>query len=270
MKPTTAIAMIRADMSLEDKIKLIEGARQNESIIRQKDIPNENAPEPPKENVEVNTPPPADDNSIDLGDIAGSTTDDTIDHSMEFNDDDNDDDGDAGGDDDDSGDDEGSGEAFVNNIPFDERQCRFCKCTEYDCSECVKKTGERCHWVAENVCSACADELKKEQHDAKDAKQVLGPNDKIIPPDDRAEIASHTKTLSAPRETVRESKLNEIKDEELWCTEILQMLDKITVIADKLPDEKTGKDITIMTSACVQRIQAVKDFVKKAEIRSAD
>ena len=36
-----------------------------------------------------------------------------------------------------------------------EMTCRVCGCTDHDCSGCVEKTGEPCHWVAENLCSAC-------------------------------------------------------------------------------------------------------------------
>jgi hypothetical protein len=35
------------------------------------------------------------------------------------------------------------------------RKCRVCGCTEEDCSQCVAKTGEPCHWVGEDLCSAC-------------------------------------------------------------------------------------------------------------------
>ena len=35
------------------------------------------------------------------------------------------------------------------------RRCRICGCTEDDCSQCVEKIGEPCHWVKEDLCSAC-------------------------------------------------------------------------------------------------------------------
>lgn len=35
------------------------------------------------------------------------------------------------------------------------RTCRFCGCTDADCSRCVNRTGSACWWVAEDVCSAC-------------------------------------------------------------------------------------------------------------------
>lgn len=35
------------------------------------------------------------------------------------------------------------------------RACRVCGCTELDCSGCIERTGEPCHWVEANLCSAC-------------------------------------------------------------------------------------------------------------------
>jgi hypothetical protein len=47
-------------------------------------------------------------------------------------------------------------------IPFEltynkeiERSCRVCGCTDRDCRQCVEKTGSPCHWVSEDLCSAC-------------------------------------------------------------------------------------------------------------------
>ena len=39
------------------------------------------------------------------------------------------------------------------------RRCRVCGCTDDDCRQCIEKTGEPCHWVEEDLCSACADEM---------------------------------------------------------------------------------------------------------------
>lgn len=33
--------------------------------------------------------------------------------------------------------------------------CRVCGCTDDDCSQCIAKTGEPCHWVERGLCSAC-------------------------------------------------------------------------------------------------------------------
>ena len=35
------------------------------------------------------------------------------------------------------------------------RTCRVCGCTDDDCSICIERTGEPCHWVAGDLCSAC-------------------------------------------------------------------------------------------------------------------
>jgi chromosome partitioning protein len=35
------------------------------------------------------------------------------------------------------------------------KKCRVCGCTEGDCRQCVEKTGIPCHWVEDNLCSAC-------------------------------------------------------------------------------------------------------------------
>lgn len=45
----------------------------------------------------------------------------------------------------------------LNETFFTEIQtCRICGCTDDDCSQCVEKTGAPCHWVEEDLCSACA------------------------------------------------------------------------------------------------------------------
>lgn len=40
--------------------------------------------------------------------------------------------------------------------------CRICGCTDDNCTECVRKTGESCYWVEPGLCSACAPDLEKE------------------------------------------------------------------------------------------------------------
>jgi len=51
------------------------------------------------------------------------------------------------------------------------RKCRVCGCTYGDCSGCIEKAGIPCHWVEEDLCSACADEAaKKKQPKKKPAK----------------------------------------------------------------------------------------------------
>jgi len=38
---------------------------------------------------------------------------------------------------------------------MEERRCRICGCTDDDCRRCVERTGSPCHWVEEDLCSAC-------------------------------------------------------------------------------------------------------------------
>lgn len=35
------------------------------------------------------------------------------------------------------------------------RHCRVCGCTDHDCSRCIERQGEPCHWVEDDLCSAC-------------------------------------------------------------------------------------------------------------------
>ena len=35
------------------------------------------------------------------------------------------------------------------------RRCRVCGCTDDDCSRCIERTGEPCHWIEPDLCSAC-------------------------------------------------------------------------------------------------------------------
>jgi hypothetical protein len=46
--------------------------------------------------------------------------------------------------------------------------CRVCGCTDDDCSQCMKETGEPCHWVdeAHTLCSACEDQGELEAEEA--------------------------------------------------------------------------------------------------------
>lgn len=39
--------------------------------------------------------------------------------------------------------------------PVEKRVCRVCGCTTLDCRQCIEKTGEPCHWVEPDLCSAC-------------------------------------------------------------------------------------------------------------------
>lgn len=35
------------------------------------------------------------------------------------------------------------------------RRCRVCGCTDRDCHRCIARTGARCWWVEQDLCSAC-------------------------------------------------------------------------------------------------------------------
>lgn len=39
--------------------------------------------------------------------------------------------------------------------------CRNCGCTDANCLQCMLKTGAPCHWVAPDLCSACANAPKR-------------------------------------------------------------------------------------------------------------
>ena len=38
---------------------------------------------------------------------------------------------------------------------FEETTCRVCGCTDEDCRECYRRTGQPCRWVEDDLCSAC-------------------------------------------------------------------------------------------------------------------
>jgi PRTRC genetic system protein E len=42
------------------------------------------------------------------------------------------------------------------------RSCRICGCTDNDCRQCIEKTGKPCHWIAEDLCSACEEEAMEQ------------------------------------------------------------------------------------------------------------
>lgn len=45
----------------------------------------------------------------------------------------------------------------------DEQICRKCGCTDDDCGQCVEKTGQACHWVEDDLCSACVVKPKRKK-----------------------------------------------------------------------------------------------------------
>ena len=49
---------------------------------------------------------------------------------------------------------------------MDSKSCVVCGCTDYDCKQCIEKTGKPCHWVTDDLCSACAANVKNIDHDS--------------------------------------------------------------------------------------------------------
>jgi hypothetical protein len=47
-------------------------------------------------------------------------------------------------------------EEYDNAEPVLSRRCRVCGCSDNDCRQCIQRTGRPCHWVEEDLCSACA------------------------------------------------------------------------------------------------------------------
>ncbi|MFL5810056.1 MAG: PRTRC system protein E [Flavisolibacter sp.] len=54
-----------------------------------------------------------------------------------------------------------------------DRKCRVCGCTDEDCHQCIEKTGFACHWVEDDLCSACVEtpEIK-----VVDTRAIANPN----------------------------------------------------------------------------------------------
>jgi hypothetical protein len=50
--------------------------------------------------------------------------------------------------------------ALANCVP---QMCRVCGCTDDDCTDCVERTGDVCHWVADDLCSACVGSQESEK-----------------------------------------------------------------------------------------------------------
>lgn len=52
---------------------------------------------------------------------------------------------------------EHAGEAETHR---DVRSCRGCGCTDDDCSGCIERTGFACVWIADDLCSSCAANMR--------------------------------------------------------------------------------------------------------------
>lgn len=42
---------------------------------------------------------------------------------------------------------------------MESQTCKVCGCTDYDCRQCIEKTGKPCYWFEDNLCSACAENM---------------------------------------------------------------------------------------------------------------
>ncbi|HXR84290.1 MAG TPA: PRTRC system protein E, partial [Hanamia sp.] len=60
------------------------------------------------------------------------------------------------------------------------RTCRICGCTDDKCIQCIKKTGSPCHWVEEDLCSAC-------QEPEPEIEETPEERDKVLTEDDSPE-----------------------------------------------------------------------------------
>ena len=98
---------------------------------------------------------------------------------------------------------------------------------------------------------------------------VIPPSVKYMTSNDDEELKQANKSTKPNTGSPNRSEkdLHEIKDEEIYCSEVLQMLDKISVIAEKLPDQ-VSRDINNLIIASQQRVESVRDFVSKADIRA--
>lgn len=59
------------------------------------------------------------------------------------------------------------------------RECRLCGCT--DDNACVGADGLPCHWVAADLCSACAEDLAVGQQPAVPAGYIERPSGLAVP-----------------------------------------------------------------------------------------
>lgn len=59
------------------------------------------------------------------------------------------------------------------------KRCRICRCTDDDCSVCILRTGWPCHWVADDLCSACEAKPLLRQY----ARVLVEPDPPLAPGD---------------------------------------------------------------------------------------
>jgi hypothetical protein len=66
-------------------------------------------------------------------------------------------------------------------------RCRVCGCVDGDCTDCVRRTGEPCYWVTEDLCSACVIACTAHHPDAIESIQSLKRFVRPITPEELAE-----------------------------------------------------------------------------------
>jgi PRTRC genetic system protein E len=50
---------------------------------------------------------------------------------------------------------------------MEQQKCRICGCTEDNCQQCINLTGQPCHWVEPDLCSACQSALAEKPKEMK-------------------------------------------------------------------------------------------------------
>ncbi|MET3035850.1 hypothetical protein ABXT08_07105 [Chryseobacterium sp. NRRL B-14859] len=49
---------------------------------------------------------------------------------------------------------------------MESQTCSVCGCSDYDCRDCMQKTGKPCYWIEPNLCSACAGTIKEIENES--------------------------------------------------------------------------------------------------------
>jgi PRTRC genetic system protein E len=122
---------------------------------------------------------------------------------------------------------------FCKRPTPNQRHCRVCGCTEEDCRQCIEKTGQPCHWVEADLCSACV-EVKPEKP-AKPSRRV-----KAAP--------APAEDLAAP-EVILDQMIETHKAAEEHLNELKQMLsptnDKDMIFFQTMYEHIDGVDVTM-------------------------
>jgi DnaK suppressor protein len=82
------------------------------------------------------------------------------------------------------------------------RKCRVCGCTEYDCRQCIEKTGEACHWVEQDLCSACQEPTAIPMDEEVATDVIPGDDPEIKVTDTRASTLPSEQSTQTPKEII--------------------------------------------------------------------